>query len=349
MKATIVFALAVLAPLAGTALAETSAPSTTAYHFSSHPMISGTVIAVNDRQIVVATDQGEQVPLEVDSRTMAPRDLEPGMVMRAEFLALEDCRFYAQRIMPIRGGMSTDRLQAYANTKDSPEAVARSTGSGDYTEWHNARVAGVGVWAAPQTMTEHSPGRSMTAVHNTADYLFSTGPMVSGTVVSVNDHRLVVETVQGQVVGLVMDSRTMVSGDVAPGTVFRAEFSELQDGRFYAKRVTRVETSRVDREQAYAHTRDSDVMLASNSSDCGFEKSAAENTQTSSMERRETVVTPEPVAVVPVAVDAAPAPVVEKPLTLPQTASNQPLIALIGCLALVAGVGLVVGRRLFSA
>src|ERR1041385_7651647 len=97
----------------GTALAET--PSTTAYRFSSHPMISGTVVTVHDHQMVVDTDQGEQVTLEMDSRTMAPRDLAPGMVMRAEFLALEDCRFYAQRVMPIRGGMSTDRLQAYAN------------------------------------------------------------------------------------------------------------------------------------------------------------------------------------------------------------------------------------------
>jgi LPXTG-motif cell wall-anchored protein len=152
----------------------------------------------------------------------------------------------------------------------------------------------------------------------------------------------VVETVQGQVVGMVMDSRTMVSGDVAPGTIFRSEFSELKDGRFYAKRVTRVGNSRVDREQAYAHTRDSEVMLASNSSDCGFERVAPINTQTSSVERRE-VVTPAPVAVEPVA-----APAVE-PVALPQTASNQGLIAALGGLALAAAAGLAIGRRLFSA
>ena len=89
-------------------------------------MISGTVVTVNDRQMVVNTDQGEQVTLEMDSRTMAPRDLAPGMVMRAEFLALEDCRFYARRITPLRGGMPTDRLQAYANTQDSRGVIARS-------------------------------------------------------------------------------------------------------------------------------------------------------------------------------------------------------------------------------
>src|SRR4029450_12827204 len=104
---TAVSALALMALTIGAAQA--AVPSTTAYHFSSHPMISGTVVPVNDHQMIVNTDQGEQVTLEVDSRTLAPRDLAPGMAMRAEFVALEDCRFYAQRIMPIRDGMSTSR------------------------------------------------------------------------------------------------------------------------------------------------------------------------------------------------------------------------------------------------
>ena len=63
-------ALALLVMLTiGTAMA--AVPSTTAYHFSSHPMISGTVVTVNDHQMVVDTDQGEQIPLQLDSRTMA--------------------------------------------------------------------------------------------------------------------------------------------------------------------------------------------------------------------------------------------------------------------------------------
>jgi len=39
-------------------------------------------VTLNDHQMVVDTDQGEQVTLEVDSRTIAPRDFGPGMVMR---------------------------------------------------------------------------------------------------------------------------------------------------------------------------------------------------------------------------------------------------------------------------
>src|SRR5512140_2158512 len=124
VKSVVASALAMLALTATAALAQV--PATTEFFFSSHPMISGTVVTVNDREIAVDTDQGERVVLLVDSRTMAPRDLAPGMVMRAEFLALEDCRFHAERILPIRAGMSPDRSQAYANTHDRPEAIARS-------------------------------------------------------------------------------------------------------------------------------------------------------------------------------------------------------------------------------
>ena len=315
-------ALALMGLTVGAAMAST--PPSLAYHFSSHPMISGTVVSVNDHQMVVDTDQGEQVPLEVDTRTMAPRDLAPGMVMRVEFLALEDCRFYAQRIMPIRGGMSTSRLQAYANTHDSQESMARNGSTyGGYRTSGEGQVSAESQ-SVPQTMGEHS--QVMTATPATADYVFSTRPMFSGRVVSVNDHRLVVETDQGQQVGLVMDSRTMVPAEVAPGTMFRAEFKQLGDGRYYAKRISQIESSVAEREQAYAHTRDSDFAIAQNSSDCGFVSTATSNSQTSSLQRREAVASHEPVVAQSVSA--------ERPETLPQTASHQPLLLLLGFIAL---------------
>src|SRR4029453_14201672 len=205
---TAVGALALMALRIGAAQA--AVPSTTAYHFSSHPMISGTVVTVNDHQMIVNTDQGEQVTLEVDSRTLAPRDLAPGMAMRAEFVALEDCRFYAQGVLPIRGGRAPHRPQAYANPQDSHEALALDpSGSRGYgVESAESRVT------LPQTVGEHSPGAIMSATPTTADHQFPTRPMISGRVISVNDHLLVVETDQGQTLGLVMDSRTMVPGEV---------------------------------------------------------------------------------------------------------------------------------------
>jgi LPXTG-motif cell wall-anchored protein len=311
----------------GTALAET--PSTTAYHFSSHPMISGTVVTVNDHQMVVDTDQGERVTLEVDSRTMAPRDLAPGMVMRAEFLALEDCHFYAQRVMPIRTGMSTNRLQAYANTSENGEAMARNASAFSGYD-HSQALA-----EARETVGEPSPGMKMTATPTTAGYQFSTRPMISGRVISVNDHRVVVETDQGQRVGMVMDSRTMVPGEVAPGTEMRAEFTQMKDGRYYAKRISRNGSGIANREQAYAHTRDNDVVTAGNAPDCGFVSAATGNGVTSVIERRRGVVDADPVVL-----QSAAVPATKRPETLPQTASNQPLILLLGLLS-VASAGLV--------
>jgi LPXTG-motif cell wall-anchored protein len=350
MKRTIVAAVAMLILIAGTALAITT-PGTMADYLSSRPLISGTVVSVNDHQMVVDTDQGEQVTLEVDWRTMAPRDLAPGMVMRAEFLALEDCRFYAQRITAIQDGLSTQRLQAYANTRDSDEAIAHSVAPpGNYGGTY-ARQASMNQFSAagrdiPQ-QSASNPGRIVSATPTTADYQFSTHPMISGRVFSVNDHQLVVDTYQGQQVGMVMDSRTLVPGRVAPGTFVHAEFASMKDGRYYAKRISPISSGVASREQAFAHTRDSDAVMALNTTDCGCcmqtQGAMSVNTEPPAVERREVVAAPEPVAV-----QEAPAPVVEEK-TLPQTASNQPLIALLGLLALGAAGALMLTRRPRSA
>jgi LPXTG-motif cell wall-anchored protein len=344
MKRTIVAAAAMLALMTGTALASTI-PATTADYLSSRPMISGSVVSVNDHQLVVDTDQGEQVTLAVDWRTMAPRDLEPGMVVRAEFLALEDCHFYAQRITAIQDGLPTSRLQAYANTRDSDAAIARnaSASGGGYYRQASAYPASSSYRASPQ-QNESYPGRIMSAAPATADYQFSTHPMVSGRVASVNDHQIIVDTYQGKQVGLVMDSRTVVPGQVAPGTLVRAEFAPMKDGRFYAKRVSSISSAVASREQAFAHTLDSDAVMAQNTTDCGCNNMAMA-----------AVATPEPVIVyreiaarpVPVAAVIEPEPVVEE--TLPQTASNQSLIALLGLLALGAAGAVTLTRRLHRA
>jgi hypothetical protein len=291
----------------------------------------------------VDTNQGEQVTLEIDWRTMAPRDLAPGMLMSAEFLALEDCHFYAQRITAIREGMPTQRLQAYANTRDSDAAIARNaSASGRYNRSYDALVSQYPVRTAGRetpSQEASNPGRIMYATPATADYHFSTHPMISGQVVSVNDHQLVVETYQGQQVGLVMDSRTVVPGKVAPGKLVRAEFAPMKDGRYYAKRVSQVSSSVASREQALAHTRDSYAVSAQNTTDCG----CCTNMVTAAN------VTPEPPPYVrevrpePVVAAYEPEPVVEE--TLPQTAGNQPLIALLALLALGAASALMLMRR----
>lgn len=331
--------LALMAITLGTAAAQ--APSTTAYFFSSHPMISGTVVSVNDHNMVVDTDQGEQVALEVDSRTMAPRDFAPGMVMRVEFRALEDCRLYAERIMPIRSGMSTDRQQAYANTREGGTAMpgSRAAYGGDngYRNWN--QVTDHDADRREQPTGELYPGPIMSATHSTRDFQFSNRPLLTGNVLSVTDHRMLVETDQGQQVALSMDSNTLLPRDVGPGSIVRAQFTVFKDGRYYAQRISRIGHATADREQAYAHTRDNDFALASTPPDCG--SMGTPNTTTSGIEPRREVVTREPVVA---QYAEPPEPREERDEALPQTASNQPLILLLGFGA-IGLAGLVAAAR----
>jgi hypothetical protein len=125
---SVVAALVFLTLVAGAAMA--AVPSTTDYLLATQPMISGTVISANDRQMVMRTDKGEQVTLAVDSRTMVPTDLGPGMIARVEFKVTEDGRYIARRVIPIREGVSRDRELAYARVHDQGMATASSSMSG---------------------------------------------------------------------------------------------------------------------------------------------------------------------------------------------------------------------------
>jgi len=129
MKSVVVSVLAVIV-LAGTALA--AIPSTSDYLLATQPMISGKVVSVNDHAMVVDTDQGHQVTLAVDSRTMVPTDLGPGMVMRAEFKVIDNGHFYAKRVIPIRSGVNTSRELAYARTGGHAMAQYASMSGGEH-------------------------------------------------------------------------------------------------------------------------------------------------------------------------------------------------------------------------
>jgi LPXTG-motif cell wall-anchored protein len=284
--------------------------------------------------MVVNTDQGEQVTLEVDTHTMAPRDLHPGMIVRADFRALEDCRLYASVVTPLRGSASTERMQAYANTRDTPEVVARNaTAEGARRGHQSMHMATTGARVtSTQTMSQPSSGMVMKATPTTNDYVHSTRPMVSGRVVTVNDHRLVLRTEQGQRVGMVMDSQTMLSRAVEPGTFVRTEFARLKDGRYYAKIVDLVGSRVAEREQAYAHTIDSDNLLAQDVEDCGPVFPRSDGAMTYAAPARGLSSASEPLAT-----RSNAGPDAERPETLPQTASGQPLLLLFGALSLAAG------------
>lgn len=248
--------LCVTAPALQAQTEQATIPSTTAHYFSSRPMISGTVVTINDHRLVVDTEQGERITLEVDSRTMTPSDLAPGMRVRTEFAALENCQFHADRVIPVRRGMAYQRLQAYSIPSEAQEHLASNASANRYAANETRRTAKASNGISPEVL----PG--------TVEHLYSTRPFISGTVLAVNDHRVLVRTDQGRKVAMVMDSRTMVPRELARGSRMRAEFKQMQDGRYYAERIHLIRPGDEQRVQAYANTMDNDVESAGIIGDC---------------------------------------------------------------------------------
>jgi LPXTG-motif cell wall-anchored protein len=178
------------------------------------------------------------------------------------------------------------------------------------------------------------------AIPNTSDYLHRTTPMISGSVFSVDDRQIVVDTDQEQRVTLVMDSRTMLPVDLAPGMMVRTEFRVMENGQYYANRITPIR-DRTDTRQADAATgpRDRDPQLYRSGASSAFGRTADE-----AFDRAESA----PVAAEPMAVNAIEpeaAEVAAEPETLPQTASAQPLLVLLGLLAFAGAGMLAITRR----
>jgi hypothetical protein len=334
-----------------------AAPQTTAHFFSSRPMIAGTVVTVNDHQMVVDTDQGERITLQVSSRTMAPRDLAPGMTVRTEFAALENCKFHADRVIAVREGMSPSRQQAYANTHATRDNLAAQAAMN--------RTAGYRT-AANESRPPGPRSNIMRAMPGTQDHHYSSRPLISGRVMSVTDHRVVVETDQGRNVALVMDSRTMVPREISPGSLLRAEFREMDDGRYYAQRIHLIGSEAEYREQAYANTVDNDFATAGTIGDCesivptpgtsATSASVASHAPTSGtgttdhgatsdhMDHGATTQTTTDAEQDRVAANEA----YDRDGTLPETASQRPLYLLLGLLAL-GSAGVVTFLRLRKA
>lgn len=155
-------------------------------------------------------------------------------------------------------------------------------------------------------------GSALAAIPNTMDYKLATEPLITGTVASANDHMMVVNTEQGGKVTLAVDTKTMLPADFGPGMAMRVEFKAMPDGHLYARRVTPIRGGDNNgRELAYARTGGhAKAQVASSEGNGG---------ETQNGRRAE---------------------------SLPQTASAQPLVLLLGLGALVSAGVLAASRRL---
>jgi len=80
----------------------TPIPNTDEYHVATSAMVVGRVVSVTDHRIIVDTDQHERVPLEMDSRTLVPTDLQSGIGVRVEYRSIDNGDRLATRVVPIR-------------------------------------------------------------------------------------------------------------------------------------------------------------------------------------------------------------------------------------------------------
>jgi LPXTG-motif cell wall-anchored protein len=122
---SVAFAILAVAVLDGSALA--AIPSTTDYKLATEPLVTGKVATVTDQMLVMDTDQGSQVSLHMDSRTMVPTDLAPGLQAWVEFKLEKNGDYYAKRVIPMREGMSRNRELAYSTLHDQGAPMATNT------------------------------------------------------------------------------------------------------------------------------------------------------------------------------------------------------------------------------
>ena len=307
---------------AGGALAAT--PSTADYRNATQPMITGTAVMVNEHQLLVLTEQGEEVMLAIDTRTMVPADLAPEMRMRVEFNYLNDGSRYAKRVIPIRSGQRATRELAYSVEQHDDESdIQYASASGNpYAPTRASRAASV---------TNQPLDTPLKPIPATDEYVVATRPMIFGQVVAVNDHRIVVDTDQAQRVTLEMDSRTLVPSTLRSGMVVRIENRTMNNGVRLATRITPARSYDVEGE-------DEDMLVPAG---VVGEPVAYNDTDASSTDDE---VSADGQGVVTSDGDDASARVTERE-ELPQTASRQPLMALTALLALGAAGVLAMKRR----
>jgi LPXTG-motif cell wall-anchored protein len=326
-------ALLLLIVMAGAALAAT--PTTTDYRNATTPMITGTASLVNEHQLLIQTEQGEEVLLSLDTRSMAPADLAPGMMMRVEFEYLEDGSRLAERVIPIRNGEKSTRELAYSNERQDNygDAQLAATGEMRATDAHDDGTHAYDTHVSPAGSVSNQPlGTPLKPAPSTEAYRIATEPALAGRVGMVNDHHIVVDTDQGHSVPVEMDSRTLIPTDLQSGMGVRVEYKTLEDGTKLATRVTPLRDV-PEREMATSSTRASQEEAVPASYNGGTSSDQAEDQMAQNQTDNENQE------------HDANANTSGDDRRLPKTASNEPLIATLGLLSLAAAGVLATRRR----
>jgi hypothetical protein len=242
-----VLSAALLTPIAGASPA--AIPNTTDYRNATQPMITGTVRSVSQNELRVATEQGGDATLALDSHSIVPTDLRRGMMVRVEFHYGNDRTGYARRVIPIRHGDNPEREVAYSTERHRGNATEARFAAydGDHDGWRDVEAQDRDEMDNHHQDTDQSDWQDVrtnedtrleSTIPNTHAYDIATRPMISGHVTRVNDQQIVVANKDGDEVELLMDSRTLMPSNLQSGMGVRVDYTTLPNGDYLAKRVT---------------------------------------------------------------------------------------------------------------
>ena len=206
-------------------------PATTDDRNATTPMITGTVIGLDQQDIRVATEQGDEVLLTADSHSIVPADLDVEMLVRIQSHYLNDGSRHVDRVIPVREGQKITRDLAYSHEIDE---------DGDADQVRYAALEEPGDEAHHHRDFGHDAQlrvASSATIPATHEYELATRPMIAGWVDAVNDQRIVVETASGPIT-VQMDSHTLVPSSLHSGMGVRVEYQQMENGDFVARRIT---------------------------------------------------------------------------------------------------------------
>ena len=317
---------------AGSALA--AIPGTADWRNATQPMITGRVVQLSEHGVVVATEQGGEAPLTMDSNTMLPADLSQDMMVRIEFHYRDDGTRLAKRIIPIRHGQRITRELAYSQERDDDQVVARYAMAYAEPEPRPSRVA---------SATNQPLGTPLRPIPSTDEYKVATTAMVVGRVIAATDHRVVIDTDQGQRVALEMDSRTLVPTDLQSGIGVRVEYTSLDNGAHLAKRIVpirfdRHEGEQVTMEQDLAYPTDEELQQMPDAQTAEYEDQGDDSDHDAMMAADVGDHDADADHDDQMAAD-------EDEGALPTTSSQEPLLVLLGLLALGTGAAFMLRRH----
>ena len=151
MKSKIAWVLACLTLVAGTATADLMTPTRSSIDPNTPPpigpevpLIVGTIVSVDEQNVVVDTHDGNTVSFMIDSRTMMPSNMAAGLPVKVQFKVLDSGSYMAQRFTPMYGEegreLAARHWDLYSTDQYANNTETEDTGTSTYDRDRDAAM-----------------------------------------------------------------------------------------------------------------------------------------------------------------------------------------------------------------